>query len=106
MAVKASSIWPRMPFMHGPEGAERLRKLLPILSKARLEAAHNREVVLANPAAAKQLCVQLGLSDAKHWGGYVPAPSPPVSVDEDMKDIGDARIQLFRLVRHAEAGEC
>lgn len=101
-AVRASSIWRQMPFMYGPEGADRLRRLLPILSRAKAEAEYSREVVLRSPDAAKQLCVLLGLTSAKHWNGYVPAPPPGPGRDKDISDAGESRAQLERLVRHAE----
>lgn len=70
--VRASSVWVEMPFMHGPKGAERLRELLPILREIRARNAARRERVLAYEWAQKRLCLILGISDARHWNGYVP----------------------------------
>lgn len=105
-ATRMSSVWLQMPFMHGEGGVARLRQLLPILARARAAAEHNRAVVLSSPDACKQLCALLGLTDIRHWSGYVPAPPPGLVRDKDMRDIGDLRVQLERLVKHAEAQAC
>lgn len=71
-SVRASSVWPEMPFMRGPAGAQRLREWLPDYRQRRAATAARRERVLAHDWACKRLCLILGLTDARNWNGYVP----------------------------------
>lgn len=96
--VRMNSIWPEMPFMRGPEGAQRLREWLPQLRQIRAQAANRRARVLAHPWAAKRLCDILGLSSAEHWNGYV----PPTTDQEGQANTSETRRALVELLREVD----
>lgn len=98
---RASSVWPEMACMRGQKGAERLRELIPQLRKTRAKNEARRERVLAYGWAQKRLCLILGLSDARHWNGYVP----------ELRDVDgrinpyDNRRDLIELLRDVAAAD-
>jgi hypothetical protein len=92
---RASSVWPEMPFMRGPVGAQRLRELLPVLRDVRAKTAARRARVLAHEWACRRLCLILNLKDAQQWNGYV----PPARDDYGSRD---ALIKLLHDVAAAD----
>lgn len=98
---RASSVWPEMPFMRGPVGAQRLRDLIPALRSARQQVEKNKARVLAHDWARKRLCVILNLSDAKQWNGYVPPARDHLGVLAH-NPVREALMELFKEVRAAE----
>lgn len=102
--AKASSVWPEMPFMRGPRGAERLREWLPQLREIREQTAARRARVLAHDWAKKELCLILGLKKAEQWNGYVaPHLAGEGHVNDSPKRV--ALIELLRKVAEREASE-
>lgn len=103
-AVKASSVWPEMPFMRGPKGAERLREWLPEQRRIHEQALRRRARVLAHDWACKRLCHILALTDASHWNGYV-----PTSHDDQGRinnsAIRHSLVELLREVANADSAE-
>lgn len=69
---KASSVWPEMSCMRGPEGAERLHRLVPLLRANRDACAARREAVLRHDWARRRLCHILTIARPDQWNGYVP----------------------------------
>lgn len=98
---RASSVWPEMPFMRGPKGAERLRQWLPKSREIRANTAARRERVLAHDWARERLCHILYISDARKWNGYVPP-----SRDEHGRPFrSEQRRALIELLREVGAAE-
>jgi hypothetical protein len=95
---RASSVWPEMPFMRGPVGAQRLRELLPVLRDVRARTLARRERVLAHEWACKRVCLILNLKDARQWNGYIPAAG-------DRTPVRDALVDLCKEVEAAEGLE-
>lgn len=55
------------------------------------KAAERRARVLSHPDLAERLCKVLGLADARHWRGHVPAGRP----------AGDRGAELIAICREA-----
>lgn len=98
---RASSIWPQMPFMRGPDAAQRLRDWLPHYRERRAEIAARRERVLAHAWACKRLCTILGLSDARNWNGYV----PEARNTDGTPNTYESRRALIELLREVAAAD-
>lgn len=100
-SVRASSVWPEMPFMRGPAGAERLRAWLPDYRAKRNKNAARRERVLAHDWACKRLCQILNLTDARQWNGYV----PPLKDADGRINPYESRRLLMGLLRDVAAAD-
>lgn len=100
---RASSVWPEMPFMRGPTGAQRLREWLPKSREIRAATATRRERVLAHDWARTRLCQILLISDAQRWNGYVP-PSRDEHGRPVRSELRRALIELLREVGAADQG--
>lgn len=99
--ARMRSVWPEMPFMRGPDGAARLREWLPQQQEIRRKHAARRDRVLAHDWAASRLRLILGLSDARHWNGYV---APATDGRQNDSPIRAALLELLRDVEQAEQG--
>lgn len=102
-SVKASSVWPEMPFMRGPAGAQRLRQWLPAQQQIRAKTAARRERVLAHEWARKRLSRILGVAlvDVVKWNGFV----PPATDQTGRPDHNPLRDDLMQLLHDVEAAE-
>ena len=90
-----------MPFMRGPEGAERMLKLIPTLTDAAEDAAYRRERVLHYDWARRELCTILGLSRAENWNGYVPS----LGDADGIINTSPARRGLVGLLQRVQAAD-
>lgn len=97
----ASSVWPEMPFMRGPVGAQRLREWLPVLREIRAKTAVRRQRVLAHDWACKRLCLILGIKEARQWNGYL----PPMRDDRESARSNPVRQNLIELLRDVEKAD-
>jgi len=97
----ASSVWPEMPFMRGPVGAQRLREWLPVQREIRAKTAARRQRVLAHEWACKRLCLILGIKEARQWNGYI----PPARDDKGDIRPNPVRQNLNELLRDVEKAE-
>lgn len=100
-APRASSVWPEMPFMRGPVGAQRLRELLPVLRDVSIKTQARRDRVLAHQWACRRLCLILNLQDARQWNGYI----PPALDDRGSASRNPIREALIELLKEVEAAE-
>ena len=101
---QASSVWTEMPFMHGPENADRMHTLRRILVANRETATERRERVLRHDWAAQEICAVLGLSRAENWNGYV----PPLYDGNGVLNTSAQRrgtVDILRRVKAAEDAE-
>lgn len=98
---RASSVWPEMPFMRGPVGAQRLRELLPVLRDVRTKTEARRTRVLAHAWACRRVCLILNLKEAKQWNGYI----PPARDDRGALTHNPVREALIELLKEVEAAE-
>lgn len=74
---KQGSVWPGMPFMRGPQGADRLRQWLSQSNVIHAATLSRRERVLAHPWACKRLCEIFGYKRPQQWTGFVPPARGP-----------------------------
>lgn len=99
--LRASSVWPEMPFMRGPQAAERLHELLPVLRDNRRRALQRRDRVLAHDWARRRLCIILQTTDAKKWNGFLPLAENNLG-DLRKSEIRHSLIELLRDVAAAD----
>jgi hypothetical protein len=95
------SVWPEMPFMRGPEGAERLRWWMQEQRSIRTAVENRRARVLAYEWAATRLRHILQIADARHWNGFVP-PLLDHEGDPNSSSIRRALIELLRDVAETD----
>ena len=53
---RISSVWTELPFMRGPQAAERLREWRQVHAEVKRQCAERRARVLAHDWAHKELC--------------------------------------------------
>jgi hypothetical protein len=99
--TKASSVWPEMPFMRGPVGAQRLREWLPVQRQIRENTAKRRERVLAHEWARKRLRAILHIERSEQWNGFIP-PATDQHGHCHRNPVRDALIELCKDVVQAE----
>jgi hypothetical protein len=98
---RVSSVWTELPFMRGPEAADRLREWARAHAEVKRQTAERRQRVLVHDWARPQLCRILGLSRAENWYGFVaPARNP----DGDL-NTSPTRRALVALLREVEQFE-
>lgn len=90
-----ASVWTELPFMRGPQGADRLRQWGRAQSEIKRQCAARRERVLAYDWARRRLCAIFGYTRAENWNGYV----PPARDSEDLINTSPGRRQLMDLLR-------
>jgi hypothetical protein len=93
--ASAGSVWTELPFMRGPQGAERLRAWARQQSEVKRACAARRERVLAYDWARARLCRVLSLSRAENWNGFV----PPARDSDGQINTSSRRRELMDLLR-------
>lgn len=101
---RIASVWPEMPVMRGPAGAERLREWLPRARQIREANASRRQRVLAHEWARTRLRHLLDLERAEQWTGFVP-PVHDSSGGFNDSPVRRALVELLRDVEQAEQGQ-
>ncbi len=99
--MRAVSVWPEMPFMRGPQGAERLRQWIRMQREVKDQCAARRRRVLAHDWARERLRLIFHLADAEQWNGYV----PPVRDEHDRLNTSSHRRELMALLHDVERFE-